>query len=80
MLSHRKGNSVTPPDYRKTGDIYCFSEGMDPAYGGNTYFIRVGGPNDNVQIKPGDWIITGINGELYPCKPDIFEKNYELVS
>ncbi|KKM69985.1 hypothetical protein LCGC14_1445350 [marine sediment metagenome] len=27
----------------------------------------------------GDWIIRGIAGELYPCKPDIFEKTYELV-
>lgn len=25
----------------------------------------------------GDWIITGVNGEQYPCKPDIFEKTYE---
>lgn len=25
----------------------------------------------------GDWIIRGVNGELYPCKPDIFEKTYE---
>ena len=27
----------------------------------------------------GDWIITGIKGEQYPCKPDVFEKTYELV-
>lgn len=27
----------------------------------------------------GDWIITGVNGEKYPCKPDIFEKTYEPV-
>lgn len=27
--------------------------------------------------KPGDWIIRGVNGELYPCKPDIFAKTYE---
>jgi hypothetical protein len=26
---------------------------------------------------PGDWIIRGVNGELYPCKPDIFAKTYE---
>lgn len=26
-----------------------------------------------------DWIITGIVGEKYPCKPDIFEKTYEKV-
>jgi len=29
--------------------------------------------------SPGDWIITGIKGERYPCKPDIFEKTYDLV-
>lgn len=27
----------------------------------------------------GDYVIKGVNGELYPCKPDIFEKTYELV-
>lgn len=27
----------------------------------------------------GDYIIRGVNGELYPCKPDIFEKTYEFV-
>ena len=27
----------------------------------------------------GDWIIKGVNGEFYPCKPDIFEKTYEKV-
>lgn len=27
----------------------------------------------------GDYIITGINGEKYPCKPDIFEKTYEEI-
>jgi len=28
-------------------------------------------------VCPGDWIITGVNGELYPCKPDIFDATYE---
>ena len=28
-------------------------------------------------VCPSDWIITGVNGENYPCKPDIFEKTYE---
>lgn len=31
-------------------------------------------------VCPGDWIITGVKGEVYPCKPDIFEKTYDLVS
>lgn len=30
--------------------------------------------------KEGDWIIRGVNGEFYPCKPDIFEKTYEEVT
>ena len=31
-------------------------------------------------VCPGDWIITGVKGEMYPCKPDIFEATYEEVS
>jgi len=27
----------------------------------------------------GDWIIKGVKGELYPCKPDIFKATYEAV-
>ena len=30
-------------------------------------------------VCPGDWIITGVKGENYPCKPDIFEATYEPV-
>lgn len=29
--------------------------------------------------SPGDWIIRGVAGEYYPCKPDIFAKTYEAV-
>ena len=28
----------------------------------------------------GDWIIKGVKGEIYPCKPDIFEATYEAVN
>jgi hypothetical protein len=30
-------------------------------------------------VSPGDWIITGVKGEKYPCKPDIFAMTYEPV-
>lgn len=33
----------------------------------------------NHYARKGDWIIRGVNGEYYPCKPDIFEKTYEEV-
>ena len=32
-----------------------------------------------MEAKIGDWIIKGIAGEIYPCKPDIFLKTYEVV-
>jgi hypothetical protein len=31
------------------------------------------------EVTPGDWIIQGVKGEFYPCKPDIFELTYEPV-
>lgn len=30
-------------------------------------------------VSVGDYVIKGVQGELYPCKPDIFEKTYEAV-
>lgn len=29
--------------------------------------------------RSGDWIVKGVSGEFYPCKPDIFEQTYEPV-
>ncbi len=31
-------------------------------------------------VCPGDFIITGVSGELYPCKPDIFASTYDVVA
>lgn len=33
----------------------------------------------NMMVSYGDYIIQGVSGEFYPCKPDIFEKTYEKV-
>jgi hypothetical protein len=30
-------------------------------------------------VEKGDWIIKGIDGKIYMCKPDIFEQTYELI-
>lgn len=32
-----------------------------------------------ISVSVGDWIITGVKGEVYPCKPDIFAMTYEPV-
>ena len=35
---------------------------------------------DGHRVCPGDWIITGVKGERYPCKPDIFAETYNRVA
>lgn len=33
-----------------------------------------------MRADKGDWIIKGVQGEFYPCKPDIFAATYEMVA
>jgi hypothetical protein len=48
-----------------------------PRYVGESVVIQtLEGP---MTASPGDWIICGVQGELYPCKPDIFAATYEQV-
>ena len=50
-------------------------------YGKNILLIDTLESNKNkFQATEGDWIIKGIKGEFYACKPDIFEATYEPVS
>lgn len=41
--------------------------------------LWIGTLEGKITASPGDWIIRGVKGELYPCKPDIFEATYEPV-
>ena len=34
-------------------------------------------PEGRLRVEAGDWIITGVAGENYPCKPDVFEQLYK---
>lgn len=47
----------------------------DPEEGG--YFVLISTLEGDMKCFLDDWIIKGIKGEFYPCKPDIFEKTYE---
>jgi hypothetical protein len=64
--------SVPPPGYEE--DI-CDHEGVtiDPADGLMTIRTLEG----DMKVSLGDWVIRGVKGEFYPCKPDIFEATYE---
>lgn len=41
--------------------------------------LMVGTLEEPHRVTDGDWLIQGIRGELYPCKPDIFAATYEAV-
>lgn len=43
--------------------------------GSSAYFIET--LEGLMHVSPGDYIITGVAGEKYPCKPSIFEQTYE---
>ena len=42
-------------------------------------YIEIKTLERTMRADSGDWIIKGLRGEFYPCKPDIFEKSYEPV-
>ena len=61
-----------------TEEIVTFTEGQARAPVNDTYLLIPTLEGDH-QASVGDWIIKGVKGEFYPCKPDIFELTYEKV-
>ena len=60
------------PDVR--GDLLCRECGNAMHVHGLINMLVCG-----LIVCPGDWIITGVKGETYPCKPDIFAATYEVA-
>ena len=45
----------------------------------NTKKLIISTLEGDLFVSENDWIIQGVSGEIYPCKPDIFELTYDLV-
>lgn len=67
--------SVHPPCDDHEGDEPVAGVTIDPATG----FMVIRTLEGDMAVSAGDWIIRGVAGEFYPCKPDIFEQTYERV-
>lgn len=74
--------------YRKKPDApnavarWCGGKAMphpDKTYTGGPLVIEIETLEGTMRAEPGDWIIRGVKGEFYPCKPDIFEATYETA-
>lgn len=72
MKFRKKPVVIEATQWFKMGD-HPAVEGHDPREG----FVPT--LEGLMRVVPGDWIITGVQGEHYPCKPDIFEATYERV-
>lgn len=57
------------------GEIHNFAGGVRI----DKDFVYINTLEGEMRADKSDWIIKGVNGEFYPCKPDIFEKTYEKV-
>ena len=42
-------------------------------------YIKIRTLEGDMNASVGDYIIKGLRGEFYPCKPDVFEKKYEVI-
>lgn len=65
-------------DGRNGQEIQCFTDilKITPTCWGTLLIDTLEG---TMEASAGDWIIQGIQGELYPCKPDIFKATYTRV-
>lgn len=71
------GEDVEDWDESETVTIDGELRGL-PEFGVN--FITIITLEGEMNASPGDYIIRGVQGEFYPCKPDIFEQTYEVVA
>jgi hypothetical protein len=59
--------------------LYAFDDPTDHLGDGPRIGLKIPTLEGLMIGRQGDWIIKGVRGELYPCKPDIFERTYEPV-
>lgn len=69
-------NKAWQLEWNEPGSLFCIDENGLIGPGERLCITTLDGTHS---VTFGDWIIQGVAGELYPCKPDIFEKTYEAV-
>lgn len=78
MMKYRKKPVVIEAEQYNNGVITFF---LNPALcfgcGEIDHSPHIHTMEGPLKVVDGDWIIQGVKGEFYPCKPDIFEQTYE---
>jgi len=73
-----KGNEIVPSWFINAINAKVVKVGYTDKIT-NSQYTEIKTLEGTMRANGNDWIIQGINGELYPCKPDIFDKTYEEV-
>ena len=60
-------------------EVKEFASGTAGAFYTKFGYLYINTLEGTMNVGLNDWIIKGIHGEFYPCKPDIFKQTYELV-
>lgn len=76
---------VPPLGVGSIDEALVFEDWVNPRKGSRTvkwfgHGLKIETLEGVMTADPGDWVICGVQGELYPCKPDIFEATYEPCS
>lgn len=64
-------------DRKTIGSLYPTEKGTEKGTGKGT--VSIGTLEGQMVVSWNDWIIKGVKGEIYPCKPDIFELTYDAI-
>lgn len=74
------GGNLAPDEATPDWIWTALADGTVRSTTGQRDFLIIKTLEGEMAVIPGDWIIRGVAGELYPCKPDIFDATYETVS
>lgn len=70
---------ATGEDVPESFHEWCEEVGFEHFESGRHESLIIPTLEGTMEASPGDWIIKGVAGEFYPCKPDIFAATYEPV-
>lgn len=64
---------------KSQAEIVTWSGGIVSGWFDNIYYLEIKTLEGTMRADIGDYIIKGVQGEFYPCKPDIFVATYDAV-
>jgi len=76
MSNNKLSDFIETSENTMETDGFIIKRRQEPLVPGYNIWIKT--LEGIMQVRPGDYIIRGIAGEFYPCKPDIFKETYEV--